>query len=1132
MYKNFTAPICGKQCCRKFVPMLIGKLTVILIVASFTASASSLKAPGKFSAEKLSLVKAHKFVKRVSGKVTDNKGLPLPGVTIREKGTSTGVLSDKNGNYAIEVTDENALLVFSYVGFGTRELPVKGKSVLDVFLQDSATGINEVVVVGYGAQKKETVTGAISTINTKELVQTPVANLSNALAGRLTGLITSQSSGKPGSDGATLLIRGIGTYTGNTAPLVMVDGVARDSYDDIDPNEVESISILKDASATAVYGVRGANGVILITTKRGKEGPPKVTVTAETALSQFENMPSYVNSYQYATLLNEQSYENYWIQHAKDADIHTWSDFVTKRDAHWTKDATIYYSPTDLKFYQNAHTPTVNGKTNPYYDPYGHPDQNWTKQLFKKFSPQSQFNANITGGTKSVRYFVSAGYLAQGGLFNTSYLEFPDEMQFKKNRYNLRTNLDFDVNRNLTVSVDVATQFVTVTGQDNDNYSWTKGINWASPLGSAGIVNGKLTVPFNNQNDQLDPLYRIANSNSYNITNNSTLNSAVTINHKLDFITKGLSLKLKGAYDSYFSSQTGGSFKPTLYGVRQNPNGDLTNPILVQLTDDQAPQRWADYYHGKWRKEYAELSLNYNRTFADKHVFTGLVLANLEKRFDPGYQPDLPHAYEGIVGRVTYAYDNRYLGEFNMGYNGSENFPVGKRFGFFPSYSLGWIASNEPLFPKNDYLTFLKVRGSLGKVGNDGINIPGTGTPARYLYLPDSWSNTGYYYNGGGYSFGTVDTRNNIPGARESVIGNKNVSWEVSTKSNIGVEAHFFNERLSLIYDHFNEHRNNILSYKGTVPGIIQATLPPYNLGEVRNWGNELELAFNSAPHKFTWFVKGNVSTNHNKIIFQDEAIDPNTPYQAQTGHPIGQPNYLQADGLYTSWSQLYALDGNGDPNLSQPVRALYKGQPYNNAAGQPVYQKDLGYAGKAIQPGEIRLKDVNGDGVIDYKDQVRTGNSNIPTLSYGFSFGFNYKGFDFSALLQGVSGSASFANSTIHFQKQQALFSVDWNRFTPERYAAGNRVDFPIAAYNQDATYNTFFLKNTSYMRLKNLQIGYTLKPQMLKSIGIKTARIYMNGFNLYTFSPNKIWGDPENLGFIGYPLTRTYNLGLTVQF
>lgn len=1059
----------------------------------------------------------------IKGRVIDENGDPLPGVSVTNKGTSSGTLTDVNGNFSLSNISSDGVLVFSFLGMKPQEVNVNGRTQITVTLLSQSINMEELVVVGYGQQKKESVVGAISTINAKELVQSPVANISNALAGRLSGLVAIQQSGKPGSDGSTLYVRGVGTYTGETSPLIMVDGIARDSYNDIDANEIETISILKDASATAVYGVRGANGVILITTKRGKLGAPKVSASVQTAISEFTNMPNFVNSYEFATLLNERSYQTYWIDHANDADIVTWNDFVKKRDKNWINESSLHYSPEELKYYENANTPTLaNGQTNPYYDPYFHPDQNWTDQIFKKFAPQTQVNANLTGGTEALKYFLSLGYLTQGGLFKTDYMAFSDEMDFKKDRYNLRGNFDFDVNKNFRISVDMGTQFVTINGMDNDAYTWEKRILWSSPLASAGIVDGKFVIPFNNQNPALNPLYAVANENNFNTTNNSILNSSIRLSHKLDFITKGLSANGRAAYDSYFSSRTGGSFRPLLYGLRENPNGDNLDPIFVQLNEVTPAQRWNDFYNGKWRKVYGEVSLNYARDFG-KHGVSGLVLYNMEKKYDPNLAFSLPHAYLGVVGRVTYSYDNRYFAEYNMGYNGSENFPEGKRFGFLPAYSAGWIPSSEAFFPKNDYVTFLKFRGSVGKVGND--NIGG----ARYLYLPDTW---GY---GGGYTYGTLNDRNNVQGAYESVIGNPNVTWETATKANLGLEIHLIKDKISIIYDHFNEHRKDILSYKGTIPDIVQATLPPYNLGEVKNWGNEVELSYRDSYNKFNYWVKGNASNTKNEIIFRDEAIIPGLEYQASTGNPINQPLILKATGLYTSWADLYQIDGNGNPILASPIPALNKnGEAYLNESGTTVYQKDLGYSGVALQPGEVRLVDVNEDGVVNEKDRTRIGNSDIPKFTYGISFGFNYKGFDFSTLLQGVSGVSRYAMSdgNAHFNKQQSLFEVDQNRFTLERYNNGDRIDFPIPAYNQAAARSTYFQKSTDYMRLKNLEIGYTIQQSFLTRIGVQSARIYVNGNNLHTWSPNSLWGEPENLGYIGYPLTRTYNMGVNINF
>jgi TonB-linked SusC/RagA family outer membrane protein len=1073
---------------------------------------------------------------KITGIIKDDKGVPIAGVTVEasKKGASSlGTSTNASGIFSLTIDPSYKTLSISGVGYTSQVLPIGAKSSFDITLKNNeAVNLSDVVVVAYGQQKKASVTAAISSVTGKEIVQSPVANISNALAGRMPGLTTVQSSGKPGADASTLYIRGIGTYTGNTAPLIMVDGVVRDSYNEIDPNEVETINILKDASATAVFGVRGANGVILITTKRGKEGNTKVSATLQTAANQFTRLPKYVNSYQYATLRNEQIFETYWQQHANDPDVLNqgdgWQKFVDKRKTGYIPQ----YSDQDLLYYQNAHKPTLaDGSKNPYYDPYFHPDQNWQDQIYKNYAPQTQANVNVTGGTKGVKYFLSAGYLTQGGLFNTSYMPFSKEMDYRKDRYNVRGNFDFDVNDNFKIAVNIGTQFVKITGMDNDGYNYEKNLMWTNPMGSPGYIDGKFTFIWGQTAEQFNPLYSLAMRNKYNANDQSTLNSSLNLIHKLDFITKGLSVNLKGAYDSWFSSTSDGQSFPVYWTVRQNPNGDNLNPIWVQMNNEAPSVRNANYYKGKWRTWYSELAFNYNRTFGD-HAITALAMANLSKKFDPSLQYHLPHAYQSLVGRATYGYKGKYLAEFDLGYNGSENFPEGLRFAYFPAVSAGWVVSKEKFFPENPYVTFLKVRGSYGKVGNDVISSTG----ARYLYLPDVWAYNDTVIHG--YYFGQYGSnRNAVRAAQESRLGNPDVTWETALKSNIGFEMNLFRDKVTVVYDHYEENRKDILSPRGTVPGIVAATLPYYNLGKVKNWGNELEVTYRDRAGKnFTYFIKGNIANNKNKIVFKDEPIVPGLEYQAQTGKPIGQSLLLQANGLYTSWGELYELDANNNPILSKPVAAMGPdGKPYTNAAGQTVYQKDLSFGGVPLQPGDVKLVDINHDGVIDSKDYKMSGYTSIPRVTYGISFGFGYKGFDMSILLQGAAGVEAnpMPSTDLHFNgTTEALFEVDWNRFTPERYAAGDKIDFPIAAYNRQAYQNTFFHVNTSYVRLKNAEVGYTFQRGILSRVGVGSVRVYVNGFNLYTWNKNKIWGDPENMGFMGYSLTRTYNAGINVGF
>jgi TonB-linked SusC/RagA family outer membrane protein len=1075
--------------------------------------------------------------KTISGIVKDENDNPLIGASVTVKNSTVATSTNSNGSFSISVPASATRLIVSSVGFGTKEVTIGKEIFFTIKLSTATVTTDTVVVVAYGQQKKASVTASISTISSRELVQSPVANISNGLAGRLPGLIAIQNTGKPGSDGADIYIRGVSTYNGGTAPLVMVDGVIRDTYNDIDPNEVETISILKDASATAVFGVRGANGVILITTKRGKEGTPKVSATAQTAVTQFIRLPEYVNSYQYAILRNEQVAQVYWQDHAMDADVFNqadgWAKFVAKRNSNMAPQ----YTAEDLKYFQNAHTPkSADGSANPYYDPYFHPDQDWQSQIFKSLARQSQVNINITGGTKGVKYFLSGGYLSQRGLFKTDYLPFSDEMDYAKTRYNWRGNFDFDVTKDFKIALDLGTQFVQISGMNNDGYNYEKNLMWTNPMASPGYIDGKFAfidqsgaIQGQGTAEQFNPLYSLALRNQYNLNNNSTLFSAIRLTHKLDFITRGLSVNLRGSYDSYFSSTSGGQSFPVSWSLRKNPNGDKLDPIWVRNNNESPSQRWDNWYSDKWRKLYTEFALNYNRSFGD-HAVSALAMGNLEKKYDPDLSPKLPHAYEGLVGRVTYAYKEKYLGEFNVGYNGSENFPEAKRFDAFPAFSAGWVASKESFWPQNDYVTFLKIRGSLGWVGNDIVG------GARYLYLPDVWG-----YGSGdmsGYYFGiNGSNRNRVNGAYENTLGNPDVTWEKSQKMNIGFEARFFSSKLSITYDHFNEHRKDILSYRGTIPAIVAASLPAYNLGKVDNWGNELEVNYNGRISKyFNYWVKANGANNQNKIIYQDEAIVRGLEYQSRTGRPISQGSYLQDDGLYTSWSQLYAIDKDNNPILSQPVLAKdQNGNSYKNALGQPVYERDLSLGSKVLQPGDIKIKDVNFDGVIDNKDYVRSGYTKLPRFTYGMSFGFTYKGFDFSVLFQGATGVAAdpMPSTNLHFNgTTEALFEVDWNRFTPERYAAGETINFPIAAYNRPAYVNTYFHLNTSYLRVKNCEVGYTFKPMAITKLGIGSVRAYVNGYNLYTWSQNSIWGDPENMGFMGYPLTRSYNAGFKVVF
>jgi len=1071
------------------------------------------------------------IAQNISGLVVDSKDVPLEGVTVQVKGTpNKATVTDLNGKFVLSNVANAAqkTLTFSFLGYEKLEQKVSSLTNLKIVLQESSKGLEEIVVVGYGSQKKESVTAAIASVGTKELVQSPTANISNQLAGRLPGLISMQTSGRPGKDESTLYIRGLGTYNDGTQnPLIMVDGVARDSYDNIDPNEVESISILKDASATAVFGVRGANGVILITTKRGKVSAPKVSLSTSMAQTSFSNMPGFLGSYDYATKKNEGSELAFWKKNASKFDGttgKTWTDFEAYKNEElssgllrWQAEGDYFYSNTALLKYKNAHNPSSE-----YYDPYFYPDVDWVKAIFKDHCYQSQTNMNINGGTEDMKYFISLGYLDQGGLFRTDFTTYPKDMEYTNKRYNIRGNFDFNITKDFTAAVDLGYQHQIEGGLDNGNESWLweKRIMWSNPLSTVGMIDGKFVMPDNNTNFEQN-IYSEMAGMGYSTVTESTMTSSIKLKYDLRKLIPGLSVNGRVAYDSFYRTTTGGSTPVIKYKITANPNGDVSDPIFTQMSEESTPNRYSDWYSYKWRKIYGEGSLSYNRSFG-KHDVGALALYNAEKKYDPNLSPDLPHAYIGMVGRVTYGYDSKYLAEFNAGYNGSENFPVGQRFGFLPAFSAGWVASNESFFPTNDYVTYLKIRGSIGKVGNDNVTV--NNVTKRYLYSPDVWTYTG------SYSFGSLAEKTSYSGAQEGTVGNPNVTWETALKSNLGFEGKFFNDKLSVTYDYFNEDRTDILSYKGSVPTIVQATLPPYNLGEVKNWGYEVDATWRDKIGKVNYFVKGNLSHNKNKIIEMDEAISKGLEYQAQTGSPVYSLSLLKSDGFYNSWAELYELDADGNPILSSPVLALdAKGKSYNNAAGNPVYVKDLGVSGAVLQPGDIKIVDYNYDGVVDAKDYRRAGKTKIPEYTFGFSFGADYKGFDASFLFQGVTGVARYCSYS-PFSMLRAMTSLANYTWSAERYANGERIEYPYAG--GAAPYCDFFNKDASYIRLKNMEIGYRIQPSFLTKLGIESTRIYLNGTNLITWSKNSLWGDPENLGTLGYPLVKTFNLGINVNF
>ena len=759
---------------------------------------------------------------QITGTVTDTEGEPLPGVTVVKKGTTTGTITDIDGKYSVEAS-RGDILVFSFVGMESREIRVQNLRILDVELKSTMQDLEEVTVVAYGQQKKVSITGAITSVKSDELLKSPSASVANSLAGKVTGLSTIQFSGQPGADDPSIYVRGVASLSEDRSePLTIVDGVER-SFMDLDPNEIESISVLKDASATAVYGVRGANGVIIVTTKRGKKGAAKITSSFSAGMQEPTRLLNFADSYTYAQRYNEAQLND---------------------DPTLTPDQ-LRFSPEALDAFRTGSHPII------------YPNTDWVDYILKPSAMQYKGNVNISGGTDKVKYFVSLGVLNQDGLFKTFDSQYDYNFSYK--RYNYRTNLDIDVTNSTKVGVTVGGR-VGVTNQPNAKDGMDqlfRLIYWSVPFSGPGIVDNKYVLSSDyyipdNKKDGLDPFY----GRGYTNRLNNTLNFDIDLEQKLDFALKGLKFRTKISYDTNYShakvrNSSVAHYEP--YFRRDlDPNAAADDRSIVYRKIGSDGNLGYNENYGKGRKWYFEAGLNYNRKFG-VHNVGALVLYNENKVYYPSQFRDIPRGLVGLVGRVTYDYKTKYMADFNIGYNGSENFAQDKRFGVFPAVSVGWIPTQEPFMKGLSFISYMKIRASYGLVGNDKIGGD------RFLYLPNSYDPTS-----GGYNFGTNNPTNQTAAA-EGRIGNPDVTWETAAKQNLGIDLKFLQGKLGMNLDLFKEDRKDILTYRGTVPGFVAYDLPAVNIGEVKNQGYEAELKWNDRPTAdIRYWINLNVSYAHN----------------------------------------------------------------------------------------------------------------------------------------------------------------------------------------------------------------------------------------------------------------------------
>lgn len=989
----------------------------------------------------------------ITGVVLDSNGETVIGASVFQKGTSNGTVTSADGTFSIELDlSAGGYLEISCIGFQDQTLVADKRDWYEIVLEESTEFLDEVVVVGMNnRQTRRSITGAVSTIQTKDLVQSPVANISNALAGKLPGLITVQASGEPGADAASLYVRGLGTY-GSSAPLVVIDGLPRNKadFDMLDPNEIESITILKDASSSSLYGIQGANGVVVVSTRRGSGNEaPKISFTIQEALQQPIRLPQTMSSYEQA---------------------------LYNRAVDYNDGQPMRYTDEVLDIIRNGS------------DPYQYPNTNWFDVVLKNHSLQQQYNINISGSlgkNNRVRYFVSGSYMNQGTLLNhNDEFEANYGVKSKYDRWNFRSNLDIQATKRLNIRIDMAGRFETRIGP-SESFTHVFNIITTRLPGSQAIFNpdgtlaagSALEIPYQN-----NPYGVITRSGYYNNGSNA-MYATVSAKYDFDFITPGLSAQL------YFSFENTNNlnriwrqtFEQFWY---RGPDAITGEPVYQDYTADGRLEATTSSYVEKYT--YYDLRINYDREFG-KHTVNAQILGN--RTLKNIQSSEYMYAYQGLSFRAAYNYAQRYFAEFNLGYNGSENFPKGKRYGVFPSFSAGWVLSDEPWLKMPDWIKIFKIRGSYGTVGNDQIGGD------RFLYITEFGPGGGlgniFPY---GYYFGTTNGGTlSAGGHNETRVGNAFVTWEKARKTNVGFDLSLFEGNvLNLTVDYFHERRDNILTAAGSVPNYVGITnIAPRNSGKVLNQGVEGEIKFfKSISRDFSIFSNLQVTWAKNKVLENDQPA-PAFDYQDLRGYEIGYALGYKAIGLFESQED---IDNSPVQNFGPVI------------------------------PGDIKYLDKNGDGIIDPSDRVPIKCFSVPTVTGGLSFGFNLYGVDFSILLSGALGGTArlwtYPSSIINLQ-----------RWTEENKNAILPLAHTTANNNVLSDQN---LMKTDYLKIRNIELGYTFPAEWMRRIRISNARIYLNAQNVAVW--DKMWlkdRDPESAGSgtLPYPLQRVFNIGLRFE-
>ena len=1037
----------------------------------------------------------------VSGTVLDKTtNDPLIGVSVVVKGVANaGTITDMDGKFTLKLPYAEAPLVFSYLGYQPQEIVPGAKKELTVLLQEDTKALQEVVVVGYTKQRKETIIGSVATITTKDLTQSPTANINNALAGRLPGLIVNQyAGGEPGVDQSELFIRGKATY-GNQSAIVIVDGIERDmSY--LAPDEIETFTILKDASATAAYGIRGANGVIVITTKRGKAAEKAtVNLKASIGINQPIGFPEYLGSADYATLYNEARLNDAKMTGADISSLNLFSQQAIDnfRRAKGDNSDGLGY---DWDYYDFAFKPGL----------------------------QEDVSLSIRGGTDKVRYYVLANYFSQGGNYKYSNAGEYDS-QTKFTRYNFRSNIDININRYLSTRLDLGARIT-----DRNAPGTTAGrlmTICATQPPYLPILVEENAHPQNEEYIQQNPRGMLYGDNIYRYNllgelsrtgylneKNTYLNGSFAMNLDMEFLTKGLKAEVMFSYDASEGRWINRKLDTYKDGYREYPKYATFMPI-----EGSDAYMAGGHYTGAYKtgnkydidqtigngfshnasdgRTYIQARLDYNRLFSNRHEVTAMLLANRGNRT---VNNELAYHSQGITGRFAYYYNQKYLMEFNFGYNGSENFAPGKRYGFFPAGSIGWVVSEEEFMKKASWIDFLKVRASYGLVGSDNVS-------SRFPYLA-------FYGGGSGYDFGN-NFGTNVGGTSEGNLANANLTWEKARKLNVGIDFTTLNQRLALTIDAFYEYRFDIITDMNSdgimgYPDIVGKDAALQNLGEVSNRGVDIELSWNDKIGKdFRYYIRPNLTFSRNRLEYKAEVARKNS-WRKETGKR-----------LYENF--VYVFD--------HFVADQEEADRLNKIGYQPWGQ---------LIPGDVVYKDLDRNGVIDDEDRTAMGNPRSPELMFGIPFGFQYKNFDFSVLLQGATKSSILLNGAAVFDFPQfeqdkigRVKKMHLDRWTPETAATAKYPALHYGTHDNNKNGNSsLFLYDASYLRLKNVEIGYNVSPKLLRKFHVQQARIYVQGLNLLTFDKlGDVDIDPETKSGDGaswYPIQKVFNFGIDITF